>query len=114
MATNDKTFLEDGLSNAEILKNVKYIREFMEKRDSMNTENKVKFLQGQLSAFYERYPMLFDMATRDDFNFENLNFFLRMREKIIDDKMTAEEASKQVGKIWFDKYVDLSKCKTKE
>ncbi len=60
--------------------------------------------------FANRYPMLFELVLRNDnFNWDNLYYMLGMRNKIIEDKMTAENASKQVGQVWFDKYVDVSK-----
>ena len=69
----------------------------------------IKYLQFSEEKFIIRYPMLFDMATSDVFNFNDLNYFLEMRDKIISDSMTFEDASKDVGKVWFDKHVDTSK-----
>lgn len=110
---NDKTFLEDGMSTKDIQQTVRYIREYIEKGGSMTIEEKIKKLEIEHSFFHERYPMLFDMCTRKDFNWDNFNYFIKMRENIINDMMTAEDASKEVGKVWFDKYVDVSKLKKK-
>jgi hypothetical protein len=49
--------------------------------------------------------MLFDMVTKKEgFNYESLEYFLSMRDKIIQNELTSEDASKQVGQEWFDKY----------
>jgi hypothetical protein len=37
-----------------------------------------------------------------------------MRDEIINDKMSAEDASKTVGQQWFDKFVDVSKIPPKK
>jgi hypothetical protein len=45
------------------------------------------------------------MVTKDAvFDFDSLEYFLSMREEIIKKKITSDEASKQVGQVWFDKY----------
>jgi hypothetical protein len=49
--------------------------------------------------------MLFEMVTKDAvFDYESFEYFLSMREEIIKQKITSEEASKEVGQVWFDKY----------
>jgi len=106
---NDKAFLEDGMSTADIRKTVQYIRTFMEKGGQMTSEERINKLKTDHAFFAERYPMLFEMSTQPQFNFEHLNYFLNKRDEIINNKVSAEDASKQVGKEWFDKFVDVSK-----
>ena len=106
---NDKAFLQDGMSTADIRKTVQYIRTFMEKGGQMTSEEKINKLKTDHSFFAERYPMLFEMSTKPEFNFEHLNYFLNKRDEIINNKISSEDASKQVGKEWFDKFVDVSK-----
>lgn len=110
---NDTSFLDDGLSSKEILKEVQKIRDYITMKKSLSYEEKIENLKESSKFFCNRYPMLFDMCTKDDFSYDNLNFFLKMRDKIIENKISNEDASKEIGKIWFDKYVDLSKSKTK-
>jgi hypothetical protein len=81
------------------------------------TENKTKYgsheeLLKQLKKsiegilfFEERYPMLYSMVTKEEgFEYSSLEYFLQMREKIINNKLSSEQASKEVGQVWFDKY----------
>ena len=66
-------------------------------------------LYNEFNKFSTRYPMLFEMAIRNDnFPWENLNYMLNMRNKIINDEMTAEGATKIVGQEWYEKYVDIN------
>ena len=51
------------------------------------------------------------MCIKEEFNYDTLNYFLNMRDNIINNKMTSEEASKKVGQEWFDKNIDVSKIK---
>jgi|DEB0MinimDraft_4_1074332.scaffolds.fasta_scaffold81952_2 hypothetical protein len=113
MNTPKKDFIEDGMTTEEIRKQVKYIREYLQKGGKSTKEDKIEHLKNECSAFYQRYPMLFDMTTSDDFSFDNLNYFLEMREKIVKDKMSSQEASEEIGKEWFNKFVDLSKLEKK-
>jgi hypothetical protein len=101
-------FLSDGLDNKAICDIVQDImailhenkgkRPHSETVEKINQEDKFKF-------FIERYPMLFDMVTKETgFDYSSLEYFLSMREEIIKQRITSEEASKQVGQVWFDKY----------
>ena len=49
--------------------------------------------------------MLFEAAFNTDFNFEHFEFMLKMRENIIKDNTSVEDASKVVGQVFFDKYM---------
>ena len=107
--SNEKPdFLSDGLDN-------KAIHEIVQ--DIMGTlhDNKGKFPHTEIvntisqdkkfAFFIERYPMLFDMVTKEtDFDYSSLEYFLSMRDEIIKKRITSDEASKQVGQVWFDKY----------
>ena len=54
--------------------------------------------------------MLFDISTRTDetFNWEYLNYFLSMRNKIINDELTSEKASVIIGQEWFNKHTNIN------
>ncbi len=112
-ADNDKTFLKDGMTTLDIRKTVQYIREYITKPGSATLEERTSKLQEEHKFFYERYPMLFDMCLKSDFNYDHLNYFLRMRDQIINDKISSDDASVQVGKEWFEKFVDVSKLPKK-
>jgi hypothetical protein len=45
------------------------------------------------------------MVTKEEgFEYSSLEYFLEMREKIVNNQLTSEQASKVVGQVWFDKY----------
>ena len=110
---NDLTFLKDGMTTSEIRKTVLYIREYIEKGGNTSLQDKITKLKIDYKIFFERYPLLFEMCTRQEFDFNILNYFLQMRENIINNQISNEDASKQIGKEWFDKYVDVSKLEKK-
>jgi hypothetical protein len=111
---NDKSFIKDGMTTTDIRNTVKHIRSYIEKGGTASLEDRIKQLQSEHAFFEERYPMLFEMCTRQDFNYEHLNYFLRMREDIVHNKVSSEEASKTVGQEWFNQYVDVSKLPKKD
>ena len=66
--------------------------------DLKNNIDRVEF-------FKQRYPMLYDMVTKEEsFDYQSLEYFLKMRENIVQNRMSSDEASKIVGQQWFDKY----------
>lgn len=110
---NTKDFVKDGMTTELIKKNVSYIREYIEKPGKASLQERIEFLKSECNSFITRYPMLFEMAISTNFSYNNLNYFLSMRDKIIQDELTSEQASEQVGMEWFNKNIDLSKCEKK-
>ena len=53
------------------------------------------------------------MTISPNFSQDNLIYFLMMRDKIIKNELTSQEASEQVGMEWFKENIDLSKCEKK-
>ena len=106
--TNVPDFVSDGLETKDIRDTVQDIMLYMQnnKDTSEYAELINKIRQDErFKSFEERYPMLFDMVTkREGFNYESLEFFLSMRDKIITNQISSEDASKHVGQVWFDKY----------
>lgn len=112
---HNKDFVQDGLETQDIRKTIMDIRDYIKTYGaSMTNESLSDNLKKQYEFFSKRYPMLFNMAcTAQEFDYDSLEYFLNMRDNIIKDKITVEDASKQVGQEWFDKYVDLSKSQKK-
>lgn len=106
-------FLSDGLNNDEIRVIVKEILSIIQdKKGTIPHTDIVNIITGdsKFKFFIERYPMLFDMVTKDAvFDNESFEYFLSMRDEIIKNKVTNEEASKEVGQVWFDKFYKGSK-----
>ena len=62
----DKDFIKDGLDNDIIIDIIKKIRFAIEKDEANET---IELLKKEYSFFAERYPVLFDIATRkEEFN----------------------------------------------
>ena len=111
---NNKDFVEDGMTTEDIRKNVRYIREYLSTNSSSSHSDRVEQLKMTCKTFNERYPVLFEMCLKRDFDMKQLNYFLEKRDQIINDKASSEELSMQIGKEMFDKYVDVSKLSEKK
>ena len=102
----EKDFIKDGLTNEDIIRTIKEIRSKIKTSSNDNYEN----LKKEYNFFSERYPMLFEIATRnEEFNWDNLNKMLEMRKKIEDDNITRDKASVIIGQQYYDKYVNIKK-----
>lgn len=111
MESKDKDFIKDGLDNDKIIEIIKKIREVV---DVSCNDEIIENLKKEYSFFADRYPMLFDLSTREGeaFNWEYLNYFLSMRSKIINDELTSEKASVIVGNEWYNKHININENKT--
>ena len=101
-------FLSDGLNNDAIRIIVKEILSIIQDKKATTPHSEIVnniTKDTKFKFFIERYPMLFEMVTKDAvFDNESFEYFLSMRNEIIKNKITSEEASKEVGQVWFDKY----------
>lgn len=105
----DKDFLKDGLDNDAIREIVKKIRIVIDKDGS---DENIELLKKEHAFFSERYPVLFEIATRkEEFNWEYMEYFLMMRNKIIQNELTSEKASVIIGDEWFKKHVNIDESK---
>ena len=107
MEREKKDFEKDGLENEEI---VKIIQEIRNKIDNNPNVDITESLKTDYVFFVERYPILFDIASRtsEPFNWEYLNYFLSMRTKIITDELTSDKASVIIGQEWFNKHTNIN------
>jgi len=103
-------FIKDGMESNDIKNLVQEIMLYMtEKKNSFSSHeellNSMKSSIDGLLFFEERYPMLYAMVTKEEgFDYASLEYFLNMRNKIIKNELSVEDASKEVGQVWFDKY----------
>lgn len=107
MNENTKDFVKDGLTNDEITVTVSKIimRAKEDEIMKLNEFDRYTKLNEEFNFFSERYPMLFQSAINDEpFPWNNLSYMLEMRRKIIDNKLSSENASKIVGQEWYDKF----------
>lgn len=111
--SDNHDFVKDGMETNEIRTIVQDIMLYIEEnRNKMEFKDIISSLKGNINRvefFEQRYPLLYEMVTREQgFEYQSLEYFLNMRENIIQNKITSEDASKVVGQVWFDKY-----CKKK-
>jgi hypothetical protein len=103
-------FIKDGMETADIRAMVQDIVLYITENKGKHTShdellNKMKKSIEGILFFEERYPMLYAMVTKEEgFEYSSLEYFLEMREKIVNNQLTSEQASKVVGQVWFDKY----------
>jgi len=87
------TIGKEHLSNEEIRETVKKIREFkgtVKEREQNAIKNYKKFS--------DMYTHLMLVACEEKFENDKLEYFLKMRESIMKGKMSAHDASVEVGK----------------
>jgi len=100
----------DGLSNVELVNIVTAIIKRKGEIEYKDDNEKFEKLKSEFPDFSARYLMLFEMAIRnEEFDWNSFNYMINMRNKIINNEMTVEDASKKVGEDWFNKYIDVSK-----
>lgn len=107
----NKEFIEDGLTNDGIIEVIRKIRDRLKDDDisCLSEMDRYIKLKEEFSFFSKRYAMLYELSIRKgDFDWNSLNYMLNMRNRIINDEMTSEDASIKVGQDWFNKY-----CKKK-
>jgi hypothetical protein len=100
--------LKDGMSNEEIIETVKDIRRQLNNcfgNVSIFNQTKQKLKQ-DYANFASRYEMLFEISCEPSFSWDNFDIMMKMRERLIDNEKSFDEASKEIGQIFFDKYVD--------
>ena len=107
--SDNHDFVKDGMETNEIKTIVQDIMLYIEEnRNKMEFKDIISSLKGNINRvefFEQRYPLLYEMVTREQgFEYRSLEYFLSMRENIIQNKITSEDASKVVGQVWFDKY----------
>mgnify|MGYP001234391207 FL=1 len=110
---DDHAFVKDGMETNEIRTIVQDIMLYIEEqRNKMEFKDIIVSLKDNIKKvefFEQRYPMLYQMVTKEEgFEYQSLEYFLKMREGIIQNQMTSDDASKIVGQQWYDKY-----CKNK-
>jgi len=100
----------DGLSNVELVNIITAIIKRKNEIEYKDDNEKFEKLKNEFPEFSSRYLMLFEMAIRnEEFDWNSFNYMIGMRNKIINNEMSVEDASKKVGEDWFNKYIDVSK-----
>lgn len=72
---------------------------------SGNTKDKERIFQGKYPHFAERYPMLFKMACKPEFDKERFAYILQMMSRVQTNEISYDSATKQFGQNMFDTYI---------
>ena len=94
-------YMDDTQLSQDSIKNI--ISEIQ--RTPQNKEKRVEYFTLKYADFAERYPILFDMACRDEFDYEKFNYMMRIRGQIEKKERTIEHASVEVGQKFYDMYM---------
>jgi len=106
---DEPAFIKDGMETKEIRDIVQdIVLNIEENKNKMKHDEIISNLKNTINNidfFEKRYPMLYKMVVQEEgFNYQSLEYFLKMREDIVQNKMTSEDASIKVGQEWFDKF----------
>lgn len=101
---NNVDFVKDGYTNEKLLEIISEIRQKYDiENDDISDDNKKDF-ENNYKFFIERYPFLSDMSIKKDIDMDRLYYMLALRQNIIDNKISFEDASKKVGNDMFNEY----------
>lgn len=68
-------------------------------------KDKEKIFRKRHPEFAERYSALFEMVCSPSPDMQKLLYMLELREKVMTQERTIDDASKEVGQTLFDEYV---------
>ena len=88
-------------SNDEILSIINEIRS----APQPHPKDRARIFRRKYPEFAERFSSLFDMACAPAFDIGCLQSMLALRDRILGNEMSVDDASKVVGQGLFDKYV---------
>ena len=90
----------ESLSSEEILTIVTEISQF-----NWSQKEKQRVYRKKFPEFVEKYPILFEMSTKDNFDFQRLKFMLSLRNGIDNQSISQHDASVKVGQVLYNAYV---------
>lgn len=101
---NNVDFVKDGYTNEKLLEIISEIRKKYDiENDDISDDNKKDF-ENNYKFFIERYPFLSDMSIKKNIDMNRLYYMLELRQNIIDNKISFDDASKKVGNDMFNEY----------
>ena len=103
-STNSKKRSEpemtEHLSSEEIIEIIEKVAHF-----KGSSKDKQRVFRKTYPEFVEKYPVLFEMSTKDDFDVNRLKYMLSLRTRVEQSKLSQHDASARVGQMLFDSYV---------
>lgn len=102
---NNVDFVKDGYTNEKLIEIIKEIRtKYNINNTDVLTEDNKKDFENNYKFFINRYPFLSDMSLKKNIDMDRLYYMLELRKKIIDNKISFEDASKKVGNDMYEEY----------
>lgn len=101
---NNTEFIKDGYDNEKLIEIIKEIREKYVNNNKNLTKEDINEIEKKYNFFKERYPFLFDMSLKKDMNIDTLYYMLKLRQDIVNNDISFEDASKKVGQDIYTKY----------
>lgn len=85
-------------------------------RSPGTVKDREREFQAKYPHFAERYPMLFKMACKPDFDQGRFDYILQMMTRVKNNDMSYDKATQQFGQDMFDTYIkpNLDKSKQKK
>ena len=109
----DQVEVDNPNQSDDLLQQIDTILELLRKETTTPGEQTFEFHQrmiGQFGDFSERYPTLFQLMCRNPFDFERgrLVQMLQMRNQIYRKEISFDQASKKVGRQYYNEFVKPS------
>ena len=90
----------EQMNSEDILAIVKDIYDYNGK-----SKEKQRVFRKKYPEFAENFPVLFEMSTKDDFDYNRLRYMIHLRDNIQTAKISQHDASAKVGQMLYDVYV---------
>lgn len=68
-------------------------------------KEKQRIFRKKYPEFAERYPVLFEMSTREDFDIRKFQYMIHMRDSVSNNNISQYDASAKVGTMLYNDYV---------
>ena len=68
-------------------------------------KDKQRIFRKKYPEFSERYPVLFEMSTREDFDIRKFQYMIHMRDSVSKNNISQYDASAKVGTMLYNDYV---------
>lgn len=90
----------EAMSSDDILMIVKEMCDY-----NGTSKEKQRLIRKKYPEFAENYPVLFEMGSKEGFDFNRLRYMIHLRNNIHNAKLSQHDASAKVGQMLYDVYV---------
>lgn len=103
ITTSKKRPAAENMADAPIDEIKTIVEEMITSSGSL--KEKERIFQNKYPHFAERYPMLFKMACKPDFDKDRFAYILQMMSRVQSNDISYDNATKQFGQDMFDTYI---------